>query len=91
MNESNSSGDAYEDVVKSMEEHYRKLFNAAYADACSYAHVLATLHHLRRGLAKDAEVNAEVTELERWFNRELDERHGRERPRSDADTDTGAA
>ena len=85
-NKPESSGDAYDDVVNSLEEHYRALFNAAYADACSYAHVLKTLHALKRGVKQ----NREVAELERWFNGELQFGHGRERadgePESDAST-----
>ena len=77
------NGDAYDDVVKSLEEHYRQLFNAAYADACSYAHVLSTLKHLRRGLDK----NAEVHELERWFNGQLNP-DGRERATGDAESES---
>jgi len=81
-----STGDAYDDVIKSLEEHYRQLFHTAYADASAYAHVLVTLRDLRRGLTRDHE----VTELERWFNQELERHDGRERARGESESDASA-
>jgi len=93
---SESSGDAYEDVVNGLEEHYRVLFNDAYADACAYAHVLKTLHVLKRGLKQNETKRGlahdrEVAELERWFNGELKHRDGRERTNDNSESDTGTA
>lgn len=64
------SVEAYTDVVTSLEAHYRQLFNESYAVACSYAHILVTLHDLKGKLREGHAQRNEVAELERWFNTE---------------------